>query len=851
MKKKRWDTINEIVDRAMDLEEGNRTEYISSWCGGNKQLKDQVTELLSSIKQSETECFLENPKNMFGNLAEDLSIDKEKPADSSMVGKTIVNYRIIELIEHGGMGSVFMAERTDGAYQKKVALKLLQRGMDTPSNIARFKRERNILADLDHPNITHLLDGGITQEGLPFLVMDYVDGTPLLDYCDTYQRTIQERLELFKTIGKAVQHAHKNAIIHRDLKPSNILVTDEGKVKLLDFGIAELARDEDSLSQSDNNSRILTLKYAAPEQLTGQSITTATDTYALGILLYELLAGVYPFDFKRMKIGEMEDIIKHELPAKPSERVNDLPKEDQKEIAENRETNPDKLVKKLTGDLDAIVLKCLQKEPEYRYSSVEKLLDDIEQIGKHMPVSAREPTLGYKASKFFYRRRKEIAVAAVFVIVVTGILAFHTIQINKERNIAQQEARRADEVSSFLLELFDTNSNQDTLSAAGLLQQGMEHLRGLENSPAHTNMLSVMGQAYMNFGDYEKAEELLLEALAETRQIYGEESIEYVTALYRNGLLHERRYEWEDAVNYFRESFNLQSKILGDFHSKTAGTLSRLSLSLRNTGQLEEAEQSARKAVDIHEEMFEPTHTERIHSLANLAYVLRERGKTEEAESIYLQVIDRAENNPQVKKKVLATFYNNLGYLYRTNDEYDKAVKSYRNALAYEKESYVEGHPDIVNTRKNLATTLYFQDSLRQAELYFKENVTAIREKYSNTHWRTASAMNSLGLFYLENKRYEDAEPFLRESTHINREVLGDNHLWTAYTEGLLAACLKFQRKESALADSLYKHHVNLYRNHQNDFDNTHKNQLNRLARIHEKHNSTDSTYVVYQELLR
>ncbi len=853
MDRKTWKTINKLVDDAMDLHADERPEYVRRQCKNDERLQKEVLEFLTSIEESESEKFLEEPIELIEDLTGVGNFRSGSRPDTTRIGETIENYKILELIEQGGMGSVFLAERTDGAYQKKVAIKLLKRGLDTPSNIARFRRERNILANLDHPNITHLLDGGITPDGLPFLVMDYVAGTPLLTYCRVNKCTVGERLELFKSVCRAVQHAHKNAVIHRDLKPSNVLIADDGTVKILDFGIAEMMEEENGAQptgQPRSNYNPFTLRYAAPEQLAEKSITTATDIHGLGVLLFELLTGRHPFDTEGKHISEIKHIIEHERPPKPSQKINTLPEVEQNEISSDRKTTPGRLIKKLSGDLDAVMCKALSKDPDDRYSSTEILLDDLERIETHQPLTAREHTLRYKSSKFFHRNKKEISIAALFLLVLAGLFGYHTAQINHEKHIAQQEARISDDVSGFLLELFDTDANRDTLSAASLLEKGMDHLETLEDEPAYANMLSVMGEAYMNFGEYDKAEELLEEAVQKSRSVHGEMSLEHASALFKMGLLQNNSYNWEEAVTVLQKSYTLHAELVGEYHIKTADVLKRLSSALRNTGQLEQAEEYARLVVTIYDDVLEPTHTKRLSASANLAYVLREREKFGEAESLYKKVIANSEDNPGVEAEHLAEYYNNLGYLYRVQEQYDKAIENYRQAIQIKEKSYPEGHPELINTRKNLATSLYFEGRLMEADSLFRKNVSGIRNKYSAQHWRTASALNTLGLFHLENGQSDAAEPFLRESIQINREVLGDDHLWTAYSEGLLAACLLFQQKESELADSLYRHHVALYRKNQQELDVNHRYHLDHLARIHEKNGAPDSLVLAYREML-
>lgn len=853
MEKETWTTINKIVDEALNRDKKSRENYIREQCGEDESLLKEVTILLESIEESETEQFLETPADFMANLAGEISRENAEPADSVLVGETIGKYEITELIEHGGMGSVFIAKRTDEAYQKKVALKLLRRGMDTPSNIARFKRERNILASLDHRNITRLLDGGVTKEGLPYLVMEYVDGTPLFEYCNRNRLSIRERLRIFKAVCRAVQHAHKNAVIHRDLKPSNILITDEGRVKVLDFGIAKLLEEDTSVGghfQTRTNARFLTLRYSAPEQVEGRPVTTSTDTYTLGILLYELLAGVHPISAGNHSFLELESLVREKQPEKPSVKFTRQTRDEQKKIAQERGSTPAALRKDLEDELDAIILKALRKEPELRYLSVDQFLDDLERREKDQPVSAKEYTFRYEASKFFKRRKTELGVAAVLLVVLTGSIMFHSWKVAQERDIAQTQARKADQISSFLLELFDTDSDGDTLSVASLLQKGMEHTRDLQSPEAQAVMLSVMGQAYMNFGDYEQAHDLLQQSVRESRQLHGEKSVEYASALYRLGSLQSSRYSWEKAEQSLRQSYQVYSGTLGERHVKTIYALSNLAVALRNLGELEAAEEKSRKAVEITRQLYEPSHSNVIELEANLAYVLREREKMEEAATIYNRVIDYAENNSAIGQGQLAIYHNDLGYLYRKQQDYRRATEQYEQALHLLEESYVSGQPRITNTRRNLATAHYLLGELDATEDYLLRNVSAIREKYSSRHWRTASALNSAGLFYLENQQFGKAESYLRESSQLNREVLGEDHLWTAYSEGLLAASLNLQEKNRPEADSLFNHHYQLFEENRADFDQNNLTHLRILRDVYEMNPGGEHEVSAYDELM-
>ena len=387
------------------------------------------------------------------------------------------------------MGAVYLAERADGAFQQRVALKLVKRGLDTDEILRRFLRERRILARLEHPHIARLLDGGITEDGLPWFAMEHVQGEPITSWCESRRTSVAERLRLFQAVCAAVQHAHRNLIVHRDLKPSNILVTASGDVKLLDFGIARLLSGEESEAERTLTApglRVLTPPYAAPEQIRGEAATTATDLYSLGAVLYELLAGVRPCGRAARTLEELEKAVLEEEPAPPSTMRKELRRE-------------------LSGDLDHIVQMALRKEPERRYPSVEGLLADLERHREGLPVRAARPSLFYRLGKLVRRHRPAVVAgsivaltalagvvvalwqavaAALLVASLTGGLAVAIAQARA----ARREARKADEVRRFLVRVFEVSDPSralgQSITARELLDRGAERIEGCVASPS-------------------------------------------------------------------------------------------------------------------------------------------------------------------------------------------------------------------------------------------------------------------------------------------------------------------------------------------------------------------------------
>jgi eukaryotic-like serine/threonine-protein kinase len=445
-----WDRAKELFEAALELESSQRASFLAENCG-EESIRRQVEELL--INYQEAGSFLDDPvltpaPNAPSEIPrEEASRPHPEPeellatatsveAADPMVGRHLGDYKIVRRIGQGGMAAVFLAVRADDAYRKQVAIKLVQPGVDSGELLSRFRNERQTLAGLDHPNIVKLLDGGSTPEGLSFMVMDYVEGSPIDDYCDRHKLCIDERLHLFSKVCEAVQYAHQQSVVHRDLKPSNILVTADGTPRLLDFGIAKVLNPQpsaQSLVLTHTGTRCMTPAYASPEQMHGRSVTPATDIYSLGVVLYELLSGHRPYRLREDTPSEIERAICEQEPDAPSaavSRVESVTSSDgvpvtrtPELVSETREGQPERLRRRLRGDLDNIVLKALQKEPERRYGSVEEFLQDIGRHLQHLPVKARRSTLTYRASRFVQRHKTE-AGAALLVTLALGAAAW-------------------------------------------------------------------------------------------------------------------------------------------------------------------------------------------------------------------------------------------------------------------------------------------------------------------------------------------------------------------------------------------------------------------------------------------
>ena len=495
MTPERWHQIKGILDEALEQEEPERAGFIAAACQGDDELRREVESLAAS--EAEIGDFIETP--VFR-----IRLDEVEPL---AVGERIGAWRIVREIGWGGMGAVYLAERADQEFEQRVAIKLVRRGMDTDEIVRRFRSERQILAHLDHPNIAKLFDGGTTADGRPYFVMEYVEGRPIHDFCDERKLSVRERLELFRQVCAAVHFAHQNLIVHRDLKPGNILVTADGVPKLLDFGIAKLldpTQEAFALTRADL--RPMTPDYASPEQVRGEPITTASDVYSLGVLLYRLLTGQRPYRPTTDPQALAEAICKTE-PVRPSSaiaRAGEIP---------DSETRI--LRRQVAGDLDNIVLMAMRKEPQRRYASVDQLSNDIERHLEGLPVVARKDTLGYRTRKFVGRHKLGVTLAAATLLMIVGFSI--TVTLFWQR--AERARERAQAVSGFLGDLFSASdpkrSRGEPITVLEILDQGSRKMdRSSKVEPeVRADLMSTMGLAYLSLGQWDQAKRLFEVAL--------------------------------------------------------------------------------------------------------------------------------------------------------------------------------------------------------------------------------------------------------------------------------------------------------------------------------------------------
>lgn len=519
-----WERLQELFSRAADLTDEEQDAFVAREIGDDEQLREELTKLLAADRGSSTTALT----NAVGAALERTTRDRRK----AVLGRVVNNYRLVSILGHGGTGTVYLAERADRQYSAQVAVKIIDAATIHGDLGQRFRAERQILASLNHANIARLVDAGETDEGQPYLIMEYVHGEPLDKYCDQQRLDIRGRLELFLQICSAVQYAHQNLIVHRDLKPANILVTAEGSPKLLDFGIAKLldvgGDAAAALALTRMNDRLLTPEYASPEQILGRAVTTASDVYALGVVLYELLTGLRPYSVPASASQlELERTICISDPERPSAALKRAATESNSDtspiagVAAARGLSIDKLSRRLAGDLDSIVLRALRKEPQHRYGSVEQLAADIRRHLSREPVLARQGNWTYYSSRFIRRHAFGVSAGAAFAVFLAAFAVVMSIQAQRiavERDRATVESARAESVSDFMLSIFEASDPFEArgrqTTARELLDQAGRNIRGdLSQHPeVRARLLEAIGRAYRRQNEFELSVSFLEDA---------------------------------------------------------------------------------------------------------------------------------------------------------------------------------------------------------------------------------------------------------------------------------------------------------------------------------------------------
>ncbi|MET0533195.1 MAG: serine/threonine-protein kinase [Steroidobacter sp.] len=736
--------VTTIVSHARGLNTQDRGEYVRRACGADETLLSHVLLALGDAvgeKAAQEQGFWDEVA-----AGENISAP---PLVESLEGQRLGRYLIVRKLGSGGMGDVYLAERADDEYQQRVAIKIVRGGLFSPQIQSRLRMERQILATLQHSNIARLLDGGRAPDGTPYLVMEYIDGEPIDTYWDRRKLSIEDRLQLIRTICGAVHYAHQNLIVHRDLKPNNILITPDGVPKLLDFGIAKLLDSRHSahtLAVTHFEYRVMTPAHASPEQVRGDVITTASDIYVLGVLLYELLCGSRPFKLIGTSLTDMERIIcEQEAPA-PSALVAQL-SDDTPEvfagIAANRSTTPARLRKQLRGDLDNIIGMAMRKDPERRYASAEQLAADLEHHLSGQPVLATSDTWLYRTNKFVKRHALSVAAAVLAVVTLAAFSAITYIQaqrIAEERDVATAERTRAEQISSFLVELFElsdpSRSRGNQVTAREILDIGARRIRlGLNEQPeTRATLLGTIGRVYGSMGLYESSVELLEDALQSRLRIHGPR------------------------------------------HPEVALAQANLGGALCDRGKLDACAEHLDAALSLQKELLAPDAIEIAPTLLAHARLEQLRGALDAAERYFDDSLDIYRHHHQERTPAAASVMNELAGLRSYRGDYESAATLYRTALDIDRQALGNDHPGVGMHVQNLAYTLQQQGKLDEAAPLFAESLQILGKVLGEAHPITLDATANYGRFLHRRGDLVQAEEVLARVVALNRQARGARH---------------------------------------------------------------------------
>ncbi|GJG85032.1 hypothetical protein tb265_02130 [Gemmatimonadetes bacterium T265] len=806
-----------VFDAALDVAPAERAAFLRDACGGDEGLRRAVDGLLAADATSSP--LLDAAP---GALADALTDAEAPPA---VEGRIVGPYRIVRELGRGGMGVVYLAERTD--VPLRVALKLVRGALAAPEHAARFAVERRVLARLAHPHVARLLDAGVADDGTPYVAMEYVEGAPIDTHCDARRLTVDARLGLFRDVCDAVAYAHRNLVVHRDLKPSNVLVTADGTVKLLDFGIAKLLGDGDAAPRTRTAARLMTPAYAAPEQVRGDPVTTATDVYALGVLLYELLAGRRPYVVTGGSLAEVERVVLHAEPPRPSavvrrpviEPTDEAPDDiatlagapggasgDAVEIAAARRLTPERLARRLRGDLDTIVGKALSKTPERRYASAERFGADVARHLAGRPVAARPDTWAYRARRFVRRHRWAVAAAAATFVLLAGTAALMAVlqarmalaQARTARALAQAtaEAAKARQVTRFVTALFqEADPFQATARArdrpgarvaasAGPLSAGggaravfgpdgrLE--RELAGQPAvRAELLRTLGVVARNLGRYDEADAVLRRGLAARGQLLGPGAgpdAESAALLHELGAVRRAKSDLAGADTLLAQALAIRLTLPGEGGGDLAATRLELGAVRRVQGRFAEADRLLGLSLAAEARTPGPA---RAATLEELASVRLMAGNADSAAALQRQVVAIRERWQGREHPDVARAYYRLAIDLRNARRVGEAERAVRRALALQRGRLAEDHPEVLSAESELSWELLEEGAYAEAESVQRRVLRGRRGLYGDVHRDVAGSLFTLGTIAYRRGDPAAAAGLLRRAVDTFARVLG------------------------------------------------------------------------------
>ncbi len=798
----RWERVQEILADALELEDTERGAYLDRVCADDDGLRTEVESLIEAA--TEADAYFTDLAGRAG-ITQEASGPKGRPGpDLDMEGRRVGAYRLGALLGRGGMGVVYTAERADGQFELTAALKLLPVGAATPESHRRFLEERRILARLEHPNIARLYDGGMTDDGTPYFVMEYVRGLPLTEFCRLRQVGFEERLRLFVNVCDAVSFAHRKLVVHRDLKPNNVLVTAEGLVKLLDFGIARLIEPgEGTLTATSIGGRLMTPRYASPEQLKGEPVTTASDVYTLGVILHELLTGVPPYEVGS-ESSWMDAICKQPVPV-PSHRIARWAKATAEVTPETRDVvttanamglSVRALGRRLRGDLDNIVLKALRKETDRRYASVEALADDIRRHIEGFPVKARPEGFRYVASRFLTRNALAVSAAATVVVLLSTLVVLLVRFALTTRDQSEEIARerdRAEEISHFMRELFEVANpalaNGATLTARELLDRGAEKIQHdhAGEPELQAEMMTVLGSVYHHLGLNTSAIDLLRQAQALQERLRTVRPTDRATTQSELGKALLDHGDLEEAAVVLRDARDLRRAVSEQDDPAVALATFDLARTLHLAGDASGAEREFREAVRAFRALQMTHDDEYAQALYLLAEYLQVQRSSAEAEPLYEEALKITEDLHGTDHPNVPPILIGMASVAVQVGKPDSATTLLRAALAIDERLYGEADggnssalaQSVFSLGRHLART----DDPVEAEALLRKAIRMFEAASQPRPDLHGAALQALAGLLAEQGRTADALRTYRRAADVLRGVYGPDSLLEASVE--------------------------------------------------------------------
>lgn len=845
MDQQKWSVIKDLFNRAQQLPKQQQAAFLQEHCDSDSDVFEQVMEMLDA---QQSDSYDPNLTDLVSASATDMILGEAILQPGDMVER----FEVIKSIGEGGMGSVFLGTRKQDDFEQLVAIKVIHRRYLTAQSLQRFRRERQILASLNHKNIASFIGGGETEQGQPYIVLEYVDGIPITQYCQQHNLSVAQRITLFKQVLEAVMYAHQNLVVHRDIKPNNVLVNARGEVKLLDFGIAKLIQESAQTPNPDSDltqefARVLTPANASPEQVLGSNITTRSDVYGLGALLMYMLTDEAVFDTTASSQQSIESMILELLPAKPSVRCM----QSSNQAVQSR-------AKSLRGDLDTIVMKALQKEPERRYSSTEQLMQDIVRHEQNYPISAKPDSFTYRAKKFVQRNTLSTAFVSIFVV---GLLSASTIifqqslTIEKERDTALRQAFVAQKTSRFMSDIFRQADPNETgggvVSVKSIVDKAADTLQNLDSDPLIKAQLNTtLGAVYNQLGEYELGGALLNNAneyFAKAEQeMFNPEyvSLKYLLGIENgNNLTFEGKYDEavslftelnqslssdesaglnqelrdfyyveleyglgtaysysgrdELATPYYRNSVLASEKLIareGEFANQLelalADRLFGLGHSLRQIGEFAESKDVIMRGIDIERSMYDMPRLSLGHGLNQLASTLLQLGELEQAE-IY------AKEGLEIRRSILdyghVEIMASIGILtniYSKQGQFERSLEMRKEMLEMVEASVGTSHPYYFSVQSAIGRLFILTGDLDQAKAYSEKSLQGFISLFPNGHRSIATPMISLGDIALKTGDINTAITKLSEAVNILNEEATEQSQLNARANALYAVAL-------------------------------------------------------------